>query len=171
MEPYENHHIYYWFRHIRASGSGVVSTPRTLKNLPWNPYCHFGAPNRENVTKMTPKLVPRGSQNPPKIDKNPDLDPKVSCGVSPGTPGSPKWSPRVPKWTPQASQITGLGTQSDPIQHPASPASPANPPSPASHQLTDYWRGLRQGRSLNKYTSSYFCVWCGIKCVTTGLHV
>ncbi len=114
------------FQHIRASGSGVISTPKTLKNLPWNPYCHFGAPNHENVTKMTPKWTPRGFQNPPKIDKNLGLDPPVSSGVSPGSPRPPKWSPRVLKWSIQASEITGLGTKSDPIHHTASPASPIN---------------------------------------------
>ena len=89
------------------------SIPKSLKNLPWNLFCNFAAPNHEKVTKMTPKWVPRGSQNPPKIDKNPDLDPKVSCGVSLGTPGPPKWSPRVPKWTLQGPKMRGLGTQSD----------------------------------------------------------
>ena len=81
------------------AGIGIRShsIPKPLKNLPWNLYCNFAATNHEKVIKMTPKWVPRGTQNPPKINKNRDLDPKVSRGVSPGTPGSPKWSPRVSK--------------------------------------------------------------------------
>ena len=122
----QTHRYLPWFKHIRASDSGAISTPKALQNLPWNSYCHFGAPNHKNVTKMTPKWVPRGSQNPPKIDKNPGLDPQVACGVSPGTPGAPKWSLWVPKWSPQDSQMTGFGTKTDPIQHSACPASPVS---------------------------------------------
>ena len=91
------------------------SIPKSLKNLPWNLYCNFATPNHEKITKVTPKWVPRGSQNPPQIDQNPDLEPKVSRGVSPGTPGSPKWCPRyqkwTPKWVPRGSQINQLTSQ------------------------------------------------------------
>ena len=66
-----------WFKHIRASDSGVISTPKSLKNLPWNPYCHFVACKHEKVTKMAPKRVPGGTQNRQKIDKNLHLDPEV----------------------------------------------------------------------------------------------
>ena len=66
------------------------SIRKSLKNLPWNLYCNFATPNHETMTKVTPKWFPRGSQNLPKIDQNPDLDPKVSCGVSPGSPGLEK---------------------------------------------------------------------------------
>ena len=96
----------------------MITTPRSQKNPLWNPYCNFAAPNHEKVTKMTPKWVPRGSQNPPKIDQNADLDPKVSHWKSLGVPRPPKWCPRVPKWcprapkwSPQASQMAGLGAQ------------------------------------------------------------
>ena len=72
-----------------------------------------------------------------------------------GVPRVPKWCrrvlqghPMVPKWHLQASQKAGLGTQIDHVQQSVTPASSANPPSPASHQLTVYWRGWRQGRSL-----------------------
>ena len=94
-------------------------------------------PNQLKVTKMTPKLVPRESQNPLKIKENPGLDSQVTSGVSPRTPGSPNLSPRVPKWSLQASQMTTLGTKTDPIQQAPSPACPANPASLSSHQLTD----------------------------------
>ena len=94
-------------------------------------------PNQLKVTKMTPKLVPRESQNPLKIKENPGLDSQVTSGVSPRTPGSPNLSPRVPKWSLQASQMTTLGTKTDPIQQAPSPACPASPASPSSHQLTD----------------------------------
>ena len=91
-------------------------------------------PNQLKVTKMTPKLVPRESQNPLKIKENPGLDSQVTSGVS---PRSPNRSPRVPKWSLQASQMTTLGTKTDPIQQAPSPACPASPASPSSHQLTD----------------------------------
>ena len=32
-------------------------------------------------------------------------------------PWIPKWRPRVPKWSPQASQMTGLDTHNDTVQH------------------------------------------------------
>ena len=85
---------------------------------------------------MTPKL-PRESQNPLKIKENTGLDSQVTSGVSPRTPGSPNLSPRVPKWSLQVSQMTTLGTKTDPIQQDPSPACPANPASLSSHQLTD----------------------------------
>ena len=121
-----------WFKHIRASDSGVISTPKSLKNLPWNPYCHFVACKHEKVTKMAPKRVPGGTQNRPKIDKNPHLDPEVPCWVPLGATMVPKGAKTVPQratMAPPASQMTTLGTQNDPIQHPASPACPASPAS------------------------------------------
>ena len=57
------HRYLLWFKHIRASGSGVISTPKTLKNRPWNPYCHFGAPN----PKESPKCLQGGPQEGPQI--------------------------------------------------------------------------------------------------------
>ena len=115
---------------------------RDLAELDLGDSLQFGDPNHEKVTTINPKRVPGGSPNPPKICKNPGLAPKVSCGVSLGTPGSPKWCPKVPKWSLQASQIAGLGTKNHPIQHSANIASPANT---ASHRSTGYQRGRRQG--------------------------
>ena len=121
---------------------------------------HFGTPSHEKVPKMTPKRVPRGTRNPPKIDKNPGVDPKVSCGVSLGTPRSPKWCPGVPTWSLQTSQVADLGAKNHPIQRSdgiaspsspsnlSSPPSPADPASPAIHWPTGHPRGRRQGRSL-----------------------
>jgi hypothetical protein len=161
-----------WFKHIRASDSGVISTPKSLKDLPWNPHCHFATSKHEKVTKMTPKWSQRGTQNPPKIDKNQHLGPKVPCWVPLGATmvqREPKWCPRVSQWCLQASQMATLGTQSDTIQHPASPACPASPASPACprdsgspanptclgnpanaglRQSPIDRRGRRQGRSL-----------------------
>ena len=97
------------FKHIPASDSSVISTPKSIKNLPWNPYCYFATPNHEKVTKMTTKWVQGRCQSLPKIDKNAGLVPQVSFGVSLGTPGSPKWFPRVEKWSLQASQKATWG--------------------------------------------------------------
>ncbi len=132
-------------KHIQASTLGVISTPESPKNLTWNPICRFGVPNNEKVTNMTSKRVPKGSLNPSQIDKNRGLDPKVSSGVSLGTPGSPKWSLGIPKWSHQASQIAGLGTKNLPILQNASPTSPAIPASLTNYQLTGCQRGRRQG--------------------------
>ena len=67
----------------------------------------------------------------------------MSCQVSPETPGSPKSSPRVPKTTFLASQMTTLGTKTDPNQHPVTVPRQLPSHKPANHQ-----GGRRQGRSL-----------------------
>ena len=82
------------------------------KNRPWNQYCTFGYPIHEQITKITPKWIPRGSQNPHKSTKNLSLDPKVSHWRSMGVPRTPKWCHGVPKWSPRVpkwSQNGALG--------------------------------------------------------------
>ena len=106
-----------WFKHIRASDSGVISTPKSLKNLPWNPYCHFVACKHEKVTKMAPKRVPGGTQNRPKIDKNPHLDPEVPCWVPLGATMVPKGAKTVPQRTTMAPP----GLPNDHFGHPKRP--------------------------------------------------
>ena len=115
-------------------------------------------PKSRKSHQMAPKWVPGGTQNRPKIDKNPHLDPEVPCWVPLGATMVPKGAKTVPQratMAPPASQMTTLGTQNDPIQHPASPACPASPASPSSHQLTGCQRGRRQGRSLRIYIYIY----------------
>ena len=51
------------FKHIQASDSGVISAPKSQKNLTWNPYCHIGAQNHQKVIKITPKRFPGPSEN------------------------------------------------------------------------------------------------------------
>ena len=92
------HQYLLWFKHIGASGSRLISIPKSLKNQPRNHCCHQGGPSHEKVGKMTPKWSPRATSNRSKINKNRHLDTTVPQWVAQGTPGRPKWWPRVPKW-------------------------------------------------------------------------
>ena len=92
---------------------------RIAKKLALEPILQFRGPKYEKVTKRTPKWIPCGPTNPSKIDNNPRLDPKVSCWVSLGIPGSPKWYPRVQKLLPRMPKWR-LQVQ--------------NPPTPWGHQ-------------------------------------
>ncbi len=93
-----------WFRHIRALGSGVISTPKPLKNLPWNPYCHLGAPNHEKVTQMTPSESKEGPKIHPKSTNIWAWTPRCPMGCPQGSldhpnslPGCQNGVPKPPK--------------------------------------------------------------------------
>ena len=98
--------------------------PKSLKTHPGTPTQTLIALSHEKVTKIRPNWIPTGSPNPQKIDKNLDLDPQVSNGLSPGNPGSPKWYPRVPKWIPRTPKWQIWAPKNVPAQQSASPASP-----------------------------------------------
>jgi len=70
---------------------------------------------------MTPKWTPRGSQNQPKIDENPHLDPKAPHWVAqggplggPGGPGPPKWCPKGAKMVPQGAKRAPQSSKMEP---------------------------------------------------------
>ena len=108
---------------------------RIAKKLALEPILQFRGPKYEKVTKRTPKWIPCGPTNPSKIDNNPCLDLKVSCWVSLGIPGSPKWCPRVPEFT--------QGCQNGDSRPPKSLFA-----NPASHQLTGYQGAGGRGEAL-----------------------
>jgi hypothetical protein len=126
-----------WFKHLRPADSGVISTPKPLKNLSWNLHCHFATPNHEKLTKMTPTEILRGSQNPSKINPTSIKIKSGPQGVLLGVPGHPRITKMVslgPKWSLQASQIAGLGTPNQPFQYSPSPAGPPSCQSSQSRQ-------------------------------------
>ena len=108
------HQYLLWFKHIGASDSGLISIPKSLKSRPWNPSCRLGGPIHEKVIKMTPKWVPRGTQNRSKIDKNRYLDTKVPHWVAQGTPGLPKWCPEGAKVVHQGAKRAPQGAKIEP---------------------------------------------------------
>ena len=104
-----------------TSDSGVISSPKQTKKHTSKPTLQKSdhKPEKNNYTHKN--RLPRGSQNPSKINENPTLDPKVSPLVSLWTHGSPTWSPKgknqapkVPKWSLKVSKIT----LSDQTNHP-----------------------------------------------------
>ena len=99
-----------------GSGSECHFQPQITKISTLEPILQFSANKSGKISKFIPNRVPRGPQNPSRNHKNPDLDPKVSCQVSPWTPGSPKWCPRYPEWSLKVSKVTSLGIKSDPFQ-------------------------------------------------------
>ena len=99
-----------------GSGSECDFQPQITKKSTLEPILQFSANKSGKITKLIPNRVPRGPQNPSRNHKNPDLDPKVSCQVSPWTPGSPKWCPRYPEWSLKVFKMTILGIKSDPFQ-------------------------------------------------------
>ena len=79
----------------------VFATPLTPNACFWSPRHPESDPKintkcdlETSITKtlslvqVSQKALKKGSRNPPKIDKNPSLDPKVSFLLLPGAPGS-----------------------------------------------------------------------------------
>ena len=118
------------------TGSWWTFHSQISKKTTQEPILQFGSPKYEKVTKVTPKWTPRGSQNPSKIYKNPGLDPKVS-GL--GVPGDHRITKMLSQCTKMHPQVVKMEPPGLPNHWFASPAS---------HQLTGYERGRRQGRSL-----------------------
>ena len=99
-----------------GSGSECHFQPQITNKSTLEPILQFSANKSGKITKLIPNRVPRGPPNPSRNHTNPDLDPKVSCQVSPWTPGSPKWCPRYPEWSLKVFKITIVGIKSVPFQ-------------------------------------------------------
>ena len=99
--------FFVWFQHIRASNSGMISIPKSLKNQHWHLDHPFEIPNHVNTQKLIKIWSPGGSQNPSKIIKNSLVDPKVPSWMSPGTP----WPPTGAKMMSQGVKMESQGLQ------------------------------------------------------------
>ena len=99
-----------------GTGCGCDFQPRITKQPALEPILQLSANKSGKITKLIPNKVPRGPQNPSRNHKNPDRDPKVSCQVSPWTPGSPKLCPRHPEWSLKVFKMTILRIKSNPFQ-------------------------------------------------------
>ena len=84
-----------------SAHSGIVSCShfhsQMTKKSTLDPYSQFHDPIHEKVSKMTPKWIPKDARNPPKIDKNLDLDPKVPCWAPLGAITVPQGAKMVPQ--------------------------------------------------------------------------
>ena len=129
--------------------------PKPLRTQPPNHNVDFHIQNHEIVSKLSPKCVPKDSQNSSETATNPCLGPAASQEVSPLVPGPAQWIRRVLKWSLRVLKITVLSKTPTPLQQSASQQAPVLN---QALLLTSCLGGRRQGRSLKMYIYIYIYI-------------
>ena len=91
--------VFIMFSTYPASQSRSHFPPKPLRKQLPNHNVDFHIQNHEIVSKLSPKCVPKDSQNSSETATNPCLGPTASQEVSPSVPGPAKWMPGVLKWS------------------------------------------------------------------------